>query len=80
MRTGVIRALIGALGLLLATQAGFAQGTTPPPSPGQNAPVFNMEQLDQILQPEVLTRPRAFGSGAAPAEAQALSKRRGQID
>ena len=54
MRTGVIRALIGALGLLLATQAGFAQGTTPPPSPGQNAPVFNMEQLDQILAPIAL--------------------------
>src|SRR5437016_10620474 len=54
MRTGVIGALIGALGLLLATQAGFAQGTTPPPSPGQNAPVFKAEELDQILAPIAL--------------------------
>src|SRR5438552_19048102 len=36
--------------------------------------LLTREQLDNILQPEVLTRPRAFGSGAAPAEAQALSK------
>src|SRR3989442_2260754 len=42
--------------------------------------LLTREQLDNILQPEVLTRPRAFGSGAAPAETQALSKRRGQID
>src|SRR5207248_5686002 len=42
--------------------------------------LLTREQLDNILQPEVLTRPRAFGTGTAPAETQALSKRRGQID
>src|ERR1700694_70153 len=37
-------------------------------------------QVEQILQPEVLTQPRSFGTGSVPKEAQALSKRRGQID
>ncbi len=41
--------------------------------------LLTREQLDEILQPEVLTQPRSFG-GSATKEAQALSKRRGQID
>jgi len=45
--------------------------------------LLTREQLDDILKPEVLTQPRSFAAGPAPApveEAQALSKRRGQID
>src|SRR5579872_3776927 len=42
--------------------------------------LLTREQLDQILQPEVLTQPRAFGSGPAPGETQALSVRRDQTD
>ncbi len=42
--------------------------------------LLTREQLDQILQPEVLTQPRSFGTAPAPAEAQALSVRRDQTD
>jgi aspartate ammonia-lyase len=42
--------------------------------------LLTRERLDEILRPEVLTQPRAFDAGAAPAEAKALSQRRGQID
>src|SRR6266700_6220469 len=41
--------------------------------------LLTREQLDEILQPEVLTQPRAFDTTPAPAEAKALSQRRGQI-
>jgi Protein of unknown function (DUF3300) len=54
MRMGVIRALTGALALLLAAQTGYAQDTPPPMNTGQNAPVFNTEELDQILAPIAL--------------------------
>ena len=42
--------------------------------------LLTREQLDQILQPEVLTRPRSFGIGSAPAEGGGLAQRRGQVD
>ena len=54
MKMGVIRILTGALALLLAAQAGFAQGTPPPTNSGQNVPVFKAEELDQILAPIAL--------------------------
>jgi Protein of unknown function (DUF3300) len=54
MRMGVVRALTGALALLLAAQTGYAQDTPPPTNTGQNAPVFNAEELDQILAPIAL--------------------------
>jgi aspartate ammonia-lyase len=38
------------------------------------------EQLDQILQPEVLTRPRSFGPGTDPGKAEAVSLGPTQID
>ncbi|MGA9955482.1 MAG: hypothetical protein WBQ22_19815, partial [Bradyrhizobium sp.] len=38
------------------------------------------EQLDQILQPEVLTQPRSFGTATATAQTHALSVRRDQTD
>ena len=42
--------------------------------------LLTREQLDQILQPEVLTRPRSFDVRPAPAETNTLSKRPSQID
>ena len=42
--------------------------------------LLTREQLDQILRPEVLTRPRSFGTAPATAETQALSVRRDQTD
>jgi aspartate ammonia-lyase len=42
--------------------------------------LLTKEQLDDILQPEVLTRPRSFGTGPALAETQPLSVRRDQVD
>jgi len=42
--------------------------------------LLTREQLDQILQPEVLTRPRSFGPGTTPAEAGGLILRRDQAD
>src|ERR1700732_674619 len=42
--------------------------------------LLTREQLDRILQPEVLTRPRPFGIDQAPAETHVLSLRRDQID
>jgi aspartate ammonia-lyase len=42
--------------------------------------LLTREKLDEILKPEVLTQPRAFDAVPAPAEAKALSQRRGQID
>jgi aspartate ammonia-lyase len=42
--------------------------------------LLTREQLDDILQPEVLTRPRSFGTGPALAETQPLSVRRDQVD
>jgi len=42
--------------------------------------LLTKEQLDQILQPDVLTRPRSFAVRPAPTEAHALSKRPSQID
>jgi aspartate ammonia-lyase len=41
--------------------------------------LLTREQLDEILQPEVLTQPRAFRV-RAPGEVHALTKRRGQAD
>src|ERR1700682_6232642 len=34
--------------------------------------LLTREQLDQILQPDVLTRPRSFGPGAAPDKTEAV--------
>jgi aspartate ammonia-lyase len=42
--------------------------------------LLTREQLDQILQPEVLTQPRSFGTATATAEAHPLSVRRDQTD
>src|SRR5947208_3788616 len=42
--------------------------------------LLTREQLDQILQPEVLTRPRSFDVRPAPAETHAVTKRPSQID
>ena len=42
--------------------------------------LLTREQLDRILQPEVLTQPQVFVAAAEPAEAEALSQRRGQMD
>jgi aspartate ammonia-lyase len=41
--------------------------------------LLTREQLDEILQPEVLTQPRAFRV-RAPEEVHALTLRRGQAD
>src|SRR4030081_3935219 len=38
------------------------------------------EQLEQILQPEVLTRPRSFGPGPVPSKAEAVTIGPTQID
>jgi aspartate ammonia-lyase len=38
------------------------------------------EQLDQILQPEVLTRPRSFGAGFASAKAPATGPAPGKLE
>ena len=38
------------------------------------------EQLDQILQPEILTQPRVFGTATTTAETHPLSVRRDQTD
>src|ERR1700716_3529923 len=35
--------------------------------------LLTREQLDHILQPEVLTKPRAFGPGPAPSKAEAVT-------
>src|SRR5213076_2292731 len=42
--------------------------------------LLTREQLDQIRQPEVLTRPRSFDVRPAPAETHTQSKRPSQID
>ena len=42
--------------------------------------LLTREQLDQILQPEVLTRPRSYDVRPAPAETHAVTKRPSQID
>ena len=42
--------------------------------------LLTREQLDDILRPEVLTRPRSFGAAPATAKTQALSVRRDQAD
>jgi aspartate ammonia-lyase len=42
--------------------------------------LLTAEQLEQILQPEVLTRPRSFGPGAAPGKAEAVNLGPTQID
>ena len=42
--------------------------------------LLTREQLDQILQPEVLTQPRSFGTATATAQTHALSVRRDQTD
>jgi len=42
--------------------------------------LLTREQLDQILQPEVLTQPRSFGPGSAPAETGGPILRRDQVD
>jgi aspartate ammonia-lyase len=42
--------------------------------------LLTKEQLDQILQPEVLTQPRSFGAASAAAQTHALSMRRDQTD
>jgi aspartate ammonia-lyase len=42
--------------------------------------LLTREQLDQILQPEVLTQPRVFGTATTTAEAHPLSVRRDQTD
>src|SRR5262249_10847905 len=42
--------------------------------------LLTREQLDQILQPEVLTTPHVFGTATATAKAHALSVRRDQTD
>ena len=42
--------------------------------------LLTREQLDEILQPEVLTRPRSFDVRPAPAETHAVTKRPSQID
>jgi len=38
------------------------------------------EQLDQILQPEVLTKPRSFGTGFASAKTAAAGPAPGQVE
>jgi aspartate ammonia-lyase len=42
--------------------------------------LLTREQLDEILQPEVLTTPHVFGTATATAETHALSVRRDQTD
>ena len=42
--------------------------------------LLTREQLDEILKPEVLTQPRAFGVGKPQTDTEALSRRRGQVD
>ena len=42
--------------------------------------LLTREQLDQILQPEILTQPRVFGTPSATAETHPLSVRRDQTD
>jgi aspartate ammonia-lyase len=42
--------------------------------------LLTREQLDEILQPEVLTQPRAFRVGKADGEVHSLTLRRGQAD
>ena len=42
--------------------------------------LLSKEQLDEILRPEVLTRPRSFDVRPAPAETHAVTKRPSQID
>ena len=38
------------------------------------------EQLDQILQPEVLTKPRSFGTGFASAKSEAAGPAAGRVE
>ena len=42
--------------------------------------LLTAEQLEQILQPEVLTRPRSFGPGPAPGKTEAVIIGPSQID
>jgi aspartate ammonia-lyase len=42
--------------------------------------LLTRDQLDQILQPEVLTQPRVFGTATTTAETHPLSVRRDQTD
>jgi len=42
--------------------------------------LLTREQLDEILQPEVLTKPHSFGPAPATAKTQALTMRRDQTD
>ena len=42
--------------------------------------LLTKEQLDDILRPEVLTRPRSFGTAPATAQTRTLSVRRDQTD
>ena len=42
--------------------------------------LLTREQLDQILQPEILTQPRVFGTATTTAETHPLSVRRDQTD
>ena len=42
--------------------------------------LLTREQLDEILKPEVLTQPRAFGVGKPQTDTEALSRRRGLAD
>jgi aspartate ammonia-lyase len=38
------------------------------------------EQLNQILQPEVLTKPRSFGTGFASAKSEAAGPAAGRVE
>jgi aspartate ammonia-lyase len=42
--------------------------------------LLSKAQLDDILRPEVLTQPRVFDTGSAPAKTEALVSRPSQID
>jgi aspartate ammonia-lyase len=42
--------------------------------------LLTREQLDEILQPEVLTKPHSFGPAPATAKTQTLTVRRDQTD
>jgi aspartate ammonia-lyase len=45
-----------------------------------NKKLLTREQLDQILQPEVLTKPRSFGTGFASAKTEAAGPAPGRIE
>jgi aspartate ammonia-lyase len=42
--------------------------------------LLTREQLDQILQPEVLTQPQTFGTATTAAQTDPLSVHRDQTD